>query len=59
MKVFEKILGEKQVIDPVIWLLKIQFIYVEEDHKEYIQAMTSRWKNNPKIMKELQKHFSL
>ncbi|MCM3673202.1 hypothetical protein M3699_04745 [Peribacillus simplex] len=57
MTLFERILEEKTVIDPVIWVLKIQFIKVDEDHEQYIRAMTERHKHNPKIMRHLKQYF--
>lgn len=59
MTLFERIVEEKIVIDPVIWLLKIQFLKVEEDHEQYIRAMAEKHKYNPKIMKQLKKYFEL
>lgn len=59
MTMFERIIEEKKVIDPVIWMLRIQYNHTDEHHEEYVRAMSKRWKNNPRIMKELQQYFEL
>lgn len=59
MTLFERIVEERTVIDPVIWLLKIQFVKVDEDHEQYVRAMAERHKHNPKVMKQLEQYFEL
>jgi hypothetical protein len=56
-ELFKRIIEEIEVIDPVIWLLRIQFSKVDEDHEQYIRAMAARHKDNPKVMKNLQEHI--
>ncbi|WP_249598509.1 hypothetical protein [Peribacillus frigoritolerans] len=58
-ELFNRIIEEKQVIDPVIWLLRIQFTKVDEEHEEYVRAMAERYKNNPKVMKQLEQLIEL
>ncbi|MFA1710511.1 hypothetical protein ACDX66_02230 [Peribacillus frigoritolerans] len=58
-KLFDRIVEEKQVIDPVIWLLRIQFTQVDETYEEYVRAMGERWKYNPRVLKELNQYFEL
>ncbi|MGG1272529.1 hypothetical protein ABE272_19195 [Priestia aryabhattai] len=59
MTLFERIVEEKIVIDPVIWLLRIQNNKVNESHEQYVRAMAKRHKNNQKIIKQLEKYFEL
>lgn len=59
MNLFERIVEEKIVIDPVIWLLKIQLTKVDEGHEEYVQAMIKRHKYNPTLIKQLEKYIEL
>ncbi|WP_158633927.1 hypothetical protein [Radiobacillus deserti] len=57
-EMFKKIIDEKTVIDPLIWLLKIED-KVDVSHKEYVIAMAERHKYNHKILKRLEEYFKL
>lgn len=52
-ELFKKIIEEKEVIDPLIWVLKIEE-QVQVEYEKYIEAMEERHKENPKVLKKIQ-----
>lgn len=55
---YKRILEEKTVIDPLLWVLKIEE-QVDKSHQEYVRDMAERYKLNPKIIKQLEEYFKL
>ncbi|PGM34656.1 hypothetical protein CN941_25825 [Bacillus cereus] len=53
IELFKKIIEEKEVIDPLIWVLKIEE-QVQVEYEKYIEAMEERHKENPKVLKKIQ-----
>ncbi|PEW48947.1 hypothetical protein CN431_08460 [Bacillus cereus] len=53
IELFKKIIEEKEVIDPLIWVLKIEE-QVQVEYEKYIEAMEERHKANPKALKKIQ-----
>ncbi|MGG0412074.1 hypothetical protein [Peribacillus simplex] len=57
-ELFARILLEKKVIDPLLWLIKVED-KVDKTHEEYIRSMSVRYKDNPKILKLLEQYILL
>ncbi|MFS0601126.1 hypothetical protein [Peribacillus frigoritolerans] len=55
-QLFDRILEEKIIIDPLIWLLKIED-KVEKTHEQYICSIAARNKNNIKVKILLEKYI--
>ncbi|PEO97624.1 hypothetical protein CN577_30915 [Bacillus toyonensis] len=53
IELFKKIIEEKEVIDPLIWVLKIEE-QVQVEYEKYIEAMEVRHKENAKVLKKIQ-----
>ncbi|PFZ20099.1 hypothetical protein [Bacillus wiedmannii] len=53
IELFKKIIEEKEVIDPLIWGLKIEE-QVQVEYEKYIEAMEERHKENSKVLKKIQ-----
>ncbi|OOQ93942.1 hypothetical protein [Bacillus cereus] len=53
IKLFKRIIEEKEVIDPLIWVLKIEE-QVHIEYEKYIEAMEERHKENLKALKKIQ-----
>ncbi|HFJ9371728.1 TPA: hypothetical protein ACGW7B_002250 [Bacillus nitratireducens] len=53
IKLLKRIIEEKEVIDPLIWVLKIEE-QVHIEYEKYIEAMEERHKENPKALKKIQ-----
>ncbi|MDA2670656.1 hypothetical protein PDQ76_17675 [Bacillus cereus] len=53
IELFKRIIEEKVVIDPLIWVLKIEE-QVHIEYEKYIEAMEERHKENPKVLKKIQ-----
>lgn len=52
-ELFTRILEEKKVIDPLLWIIKVQD-KIDKTHEQYINAMAVRYKDNTKIRKLLE-----
>lgn len=53
IELFKKIIEEKEVINPLIWVLKIEE-QVQVEYEKYIEAMEERHRENPKVLKKIQ-----
>ncbi|HFJ9474582.1 TPA: hypothetical protein ACGW68_006007 [Bacillus cereus] len=53
IKLFKRIIEEKEVIDPLIWVLKIEE-QVHVEYEKYIEAMEERYKDNSKFLNKIQ-----
>jgi hypothetical protein len=57
-EMFSRILEEKVIIDPLLWLIKIEN-QVDKTHEQYIRSMALKYKGNSQKRKVLEQYFEL